>query len=337
MVTLKDVAAEAGVSITTVSNVVHNRANRVSPEMVAKIWEIIERLNYVPSMTARTLANDNSYIIGVISHVTPDNMGSTMSDPFQSAFVDSIEQCTREEGYYIMVRAVEDARALEALSRSWRLSGIIMTGMYQDEFFERVRNLGIPFVLIDSYVDCPEVFNIGLEDEKGTYMATKHLLDNGHRTIAFASPTIRDGGVVHKRFQGYRRALNEYGIEFDPKLVFTQEISVEEGQQLGMKLAGYPEITGIVASADILAAGIMSGLKKCGVSVPEDKSVIGFDDNYLCRLTNPCLTTIHQDAEIKGILATKMIIAQLRGEEPEQRKVILPVSLIERESVRRMI
>jgi LacI family transcriptional regulator len=334
MVTLKDIAAEAGVSITTVSNVVHNRTSRVSPERVAKIWEIIEREQYVPSMTARTLANAESSIIGVITHMTPQNMGSTMGDPFLSSFVEGIESRTRAEGYYLMIRSVEDARALDFLSRSWRLSGLILTGMFKDDFFTCTQKLGIPYVLIDSYIDQPDVYNIGLEDEKGGYIATKHLLENGHRTIAFASPSIRPGGVVEKRLDGYCRALAEYDVDFDPRLVFTQEITVEEGRRLGVLLSEKKEITGIFASADILAAGIMAGLRERGVSVPRDKSIVGFDDNYLCQLTNPTLTTIHQDAEQKGILATEMILAQLRGEPIEQRSVILPVSLVERESVR---
>ncbi len=336
MVKLKDIAAEAGVSITTVSNVVHNRKSRVSPEMVAKIWEIIEREHYVPSMTARSLANDDSSIIGVITHMTPQNVGSTMSDPFLGTFVEGIESRTREEGYFLMIRSVEDARALESLSRSWRLSGLILTGMFQDEFFACIKRLGVPFVLIDSYIDQPDVYSIGLEDEKGGYIATKHLLENGHRVIAFASPSIRAGGVVEKRLIGYRRALAEYGVGFDPSLVFTQEISVDEGRRLGYKLAERSEITGIFASADILAAGVMAGLREKGVMVPRDKSVVGFDDNYLCQLTNPCLTTIHQDAEQKGVLATEMILAQLRGEPIPERSLILPVSLVERESVRNL-
>ena len=334
MVTLKDIAAEAGVSITTVSNVVHNRKSRVSPEMVKKIWEIIEREHYVPSMSARSLANDDSSIIGVITHMTPQNTGSTMSDPFLGTFVEGIERRTREEGYFLMIRSVEDARALESLSRSWRLSGLILTGMFQDEFFECIRKLGIPFVLIDSYIDQPGICNIGLEDEKGGYIATKHLLENGHRRVAFASPAIREGGVVEQRLMGYRRALGEYGLAYDPSLVFTQEISVEEGRALGHMLAGKKDVTGIFASADILAAGILAGLRERGVSVPRDKSIVGFDDNYLCQLTNPTLTTIHQDAEQKGTLATEMILAQIRGEEIDRRSVILPVSLVKRESVR---
>lgn len=333
MVTLKDIAAEAGVSITTVSNVVHNRQSRVSPELVRKIEGIIEREHYAPSMSARSLANDQSCIIGVVTHLTPQNIGSTIGDPFMSSFVDSIEKRTREEGYYLMIRAVEDAAELASLSRSWRLSGLILTGMFQDDFFRTARELGIPYVLIDSYVDDSGACCIGLEDEKGGYIATKHLLEKGHRTIAFASPSIRPAGVIEKRFLGYRRALDEYGIPFDPSLIFTQEITVEEGKKLGRQLAARTEITGIFASADILAAGIIAGLSERGVSVPADKSVIGFDDNYLSQLTIPGLTTIHQDAERKGILATDFILKQLRGEPIPEKNVILPVHLVERGSV----
>ena len=333
MVTLKDIAAEAGVSITTVSNVVHNRKSRVSPELVRKIEKIIQREHYAPSMSARSLANDQSNIIGVITHLTPQNTGSTMGDPFLSSFVDSVEKHVREEGYYLMFRAVEDAMELASLSRSWRLAGLILTGMFQDEFFSTIRELGIPYVLIDSYVDDPGACCIGLEDEQGGYIATKHLLEKGHRTIAFASPSIRRGGVIEKRLQGYQRALGEYGVPFDSSLVFTQEITVDEGKKLGRELAAKQEITGIFASADILAAGIMAGLSERGVSVPADKSVIGFDDNYLSQLTIPGLTTVHQDADRKAVLATDMILRQLRKEPIAQKRIILPVRLVERGTV----
>jgi Transcriptional regulators len=333
MVTLKDIAAEAGVSITTVSNVVHNRKSRVSPDMVEKIKAIIAREHYVPSMSARSLANDQSNIIGVITHITPQNRGSTIGDPFMSSFVDSIEKRVREEGYYLMIRAVEQAAELDSLSRSWRLSGLIMAGMFQDEFFRTVSGLGIPYVLIDSYVDDPNACCIGLEDEQGGYIAAKHLLEKGHRSVAFASPSIRPGGVIEKRFIGYRRALEEYGVPFDPSRVFTQEITVDEGKKLGVRLASRPDITAVFASADILAAGIISGLSERGIRVPEDKSVIGFDDNYLAQLTLPPLTTIHQDAKRKGVLATDLILKQLRGEPTEEKNVVLPVYLVERGSV----
>lgn len=336
MATLKDIAREAGVSITTVSNVVHNRQSRVSPENIEKIRAIMEREHYVPSMSARSLANEHSFIIGVITHLTPQNTGSTMSDPFLSSFVDSIERYTRREGYYLMVRSVETAAELDALTRSWSLAGLVLTGMFQDEFFDAVRNLGIPFVLIDSYVDQPEVCSVGLEDEQGGYLATRCLLENGHRTIAFASPSVRPGGVIDQRLRGYRRALADFGMPFDPSLVFTQEITPEEGMRLGRALAARPDITGVFASADLLAAGIMAGLSACGVSVPRDKSVVGFDDNYLARLTVPPLTTVHQDADQKGRLAMEMILRQLRHEAIEKPRIILPVQLVARGTVRNL-
>jgi len=336
MVTLKDIAAEAGVSITTVSNVVHRKKSRVSREMVEKIWSIIEREHYVPSMSARSLANDRSSIIGVITHLTAQNTGSTIGDPFLSAFVDGIEKRTREEGYYLMIRSVTDAGELAALSHSWRLSGLILTGVFRDEFFSAVRELNVPLVLIDSYVDDPSVCCVGLEDEQGGYLATRHLLEMGHRVIAFASPPIRSGGVIDRRLDGYRRALDEFDVPFDPQLVFTQEISVEEGKKLGRTLARLPGISGIFASADILAAGIMAGLHESGVTVPQQKSIVGFDDLYLSQLTVPQLTTVHQDAHKKGVLATDMLIRQVRRESIEQKSVILPVCLVERGSVRRL-
>lgn len=341
MTTLKDIAREAGVSITTVSNVVHKRKSRVSPELVAKIQEIIRRENYIPSMTARTLANNASPIIGIINHLIFKSGGGFMSDPFHNTFMSSIEDRMREKGYFIMVRTVENPRALETVHRNWSLAGMIFTGLFQDEFFDYVHGMEIPYVLIDSYIDLPEVYNVGLEDQKGGYMATKYLLERGHRVIAFTSPIIRENGVVDRRLKGYMQALEEYNVPFDPELVLEQEISdnvsISEGIQLGKSLSKKKEVTGIFASADILAAGIMAGLREMGVNVPADKSIVGFDNNYLGQITYPRLTTIHQDAEEKGIIAAEMLIAQLKSQPIKKKNIILPVRLVERESVRQII
>ena len=333
MITLKDIAREAGVSITTVSNVVHNRESRVSSETADLIREIIKRVNYIPSMTARTLANNASPIIGFINHLMLKNKGGFLSDPFHNSFMGSIEDRMREQGYFVMVRTVEDAHSLEAVHRNWNLAGMVFLGLFEGEFFDCVRKLDIPYVLIDSYIDIPGIYNVGLDDQKGGYLATKHLLENGHRVIAFTSPFIRAGGVVERRLMGYKQALEEYGVPYDKSLVFEQEIAIEEGRKLGKALGKKKKITGIFASADILAAGIMSGLREIGVNVPDDKSVVGFDDNYLCQITYPRLTTIHQDAEAKGVIASEMMIAQLTGAPVRERDVILPVSLVKRESV----
>ncbi|MDR2599251.1 MAG: LacI family transcriptional regulator [Oscillospiraceae bacterium] len=335
MTTLKDIAREAGVSITTVSNVVHKRKSRISPELFDQITEIIKRENYIPSMLARTLANKSSPIIGIINHVISSDSKGFLSDPFHNTFMDSVEEIMRDKGYFIMVRTVKDSRGLEEMCRNWSLAGMIFVGLYMDEFFESVQKIGLPFVLIDSYINLPDIYNIGLEDQTGAYIATKHLIENGHRVIAFTSPFIRDGGVVELRLRGYKQALDEFGIAFDKNLVFEQEIDTAHGIELGRRLGAMPNITSIFATADILAAGIMSGLRDVGVRVPDDKSIVGFDDNYLCQVTNPRLTTIHQDADNKGVLAAEMMLAQLEGKNIKNKSAILPVRLIERDSVRK--
>lgn len=340
MVTLKDIAREAGVSITTVSNVVHNRSSRISPELMYRIQEIIKRENYIPSMAARTLAKNTSPIIGVINHLMSRRSGGFMADPFHNIFIGAIEDYVSDKGYFVMVRTVEDSHELKTAYRHWNLAGMIITGLFKDEFYESVRELGIPYTLVDSYIDMPDIHSVGLEDMEGGYIATRHLLQRGHRSVAFASPYIRENSVVDQRLAGYKKALEEYKIPFDRQLVFEQDFSVgvgvrfEQGIKLGHLLSEKKDITGIFATADILAAGIMSGLLEKGVQIPQDKSVIGFDDNYLCRITYPRLTSVYQDVREKGSLATQLLLSQLGGKQIRKKRIVLPVSLVERDSVR---
>lgn len=336
MVTLKDIAEMAGVSTATVSYVLNGRYDKVSSKTLQRIQRIIQETGYSPSMTARTLANKSSNIIGVINHAVSSKAGSFISDPFHSTFISGMEQIIRESGYFMMLRTVEDPSTLRALIANWNLEGIILTGLFQDEFYSELCSQRIPFVLIDSYIDAPGVYNVGLEDRQGAYIATRYLIENGHRCVAFACPTIRRSGVVEERLMGYQRALGEFGIPYDQDKVFVQEITVEQGIELGEKLSKRNDITAVFASADILAAGIMAGLSNKGVRVPQDKSVIGFDDVFFSMLTSPKLTTIHQDADKKGLLAAEMILDLILGREMEDKQVILPVRLVERESVRNL-
>jgi LacI family transcriptional regulator len=334
MVTLKDIAKEANVSVTTVSNVIHGNHKRVAQETVEKIKMIIEETNYVPNMTARSLVNKLSKIIGVINHVVPEKSGNFISDPFHSVVIEGIEEELREKGYYLMVRTVYSEDELFSLLRNWNIDGLILIGLFQDEFFEKLMNAGVPFVLIDSYIDNHKVLNIGLEDCNGGYMATKYLIDKGHRNIVFASPIIKYNGVVEERFKGYKLALKEANITFEKKNVYQQEITITEGIELGHKLANRTDVSAIFATADILAAGIISGLNEQGKRVPDDFSVIGFDDLYISSLTAPRLTTIHQDTQKKGKVAAESLIKVIEGDPIKNKNIIMPVTLVERHSVK---
>ena len=334
MVTLKDIAKEANVSVTTVSNVIHGNYKKVAPETVEKIKMIIKRDNYVPNMTARSLVNKLSKIIGVINHVVPEKSGSFISDPFHSVVIEGIEKKLREKGYYMMIRTVYNEEDLFSLLRNWNIDGLIIIGLFQDEFFEKLTMSNIPFVLIDSYIDNQKVLNIGLDDCRGGYLATKYLIEKGHRNIVFASPIIKKNGVVEERFIGYKMALKEANIPFLDKNVYQQEITITEGIELGHKLSQRTDITAVFATADILAAGIISGVTESGKSVPEDISVVGFDDLYISSLTAPRITTIHQDPQEKGKVAVEALVSVIEGGTIENYNIILPVSLVERHSVK---
>lgn len=337
MSTIKDIAQITGFSCTTVSNVINGKAGRASAQTRDKIDKAIQQLGYAPNMSARSLVSNSSKVIGMINHVVPRNHANFMEDPFQSSFTGAIEQTLRENGYYLMLRTVETSEELTTFLQNWNVDGLFFTGIFKDRFFDVLSTLSIPIVFIDSYVHHPNFFNVGLEDFTGSYTAAKYLISHGHRRIAFASPSVRDGGVLQERFLGYKAALTESGIPFDKSLIFEHEMDLDSCVTLSRELVKIPDITGLVVTADVMAAGIMSGLHRLGIRIPEDISVIGFDDISLCCMITPNLTTIHQDIQLKGKLAVDFMLKRLEGKVPEKAEIILPTHLVERNSVRTII
>lgn len=334
MVTIKDIAEYSGVSPTTVSNVIHGKSKRVSAETIRIINDAIKELGYVPNMSARSLVSNSSKVIGFVNHVVTNKNKNFMEDPFHSVAIGAIEQTLRENGYYLMVRTVETSDDLVTFLRNWNVDGLFFTGVFKDAFFEAISTLHVPVVLVDSYVRQKHFCNVGLEDFKGSYQATMHLIQNGHKRIAFASPSIKDGGVLQERFLGYKAALVESGIPFDKSLVLQHEMDLASCELAAKELSKLPNVTGLIVTADIMAAGIMASLKKMNIHVPDDISIVGFDDISLSQLTAPTLTTIHQDMNLKGRVAVDFMLKLLEGEELSSNEIILPTHLVERESVR---
>ncbi|MCR5255538.1 MAG: LacI family transcriptional regulator [Acetatifactor sp.] len=334
MVTIRDIAEATGVSATTVSNVIHGKDNRVSAETIQKINEAIKELGYVPNMSARSLVSSSSRVIGFVNHVITRENTNFMEDPFHSAAIGAIEATLRENGYFLMLRTVENAEELVTFLQRWNMDGLFFTGIFKDKFFDSLAGLHIPVVLLDSYVHTSGFCNVGLEDFTGSYNATKHLIEKGHRQIGFASPNIKDGGVLQERFLGYKSALAEAGIPFEKGIVFQQEMDLNSCRQICNDIVEHPELTGLVVSADIMAAGIMTGLKEKGKRIPDDISIVGFDDISLAQLVDPPLTTIHQDMNLKGRLAVDFMLQLLNGKTLDTTEITLSTRLVERSSVK---
>ena len=335
MVTIGDIAREAGVSATTVSNVIHGRTNRVSAQTVELVNGIIRRVGYVPNLSARALKSRSTKVVAIIGTLKSGCQDELMSDPFFMDLAGTVERALRAEGFYLMIRAVAGGDELLEFLRTWNVEGVFAPGqLEQDPLLPTLLDLKMPVVLTDSYVsNLGHMCNVGLQDREGGRMAAAHLIQNGHRRIAFAGPKSRPGGVVEQRLLGYRQALEEAGIGFDPSLVYGCGLSTGEMMELGRTLAARPDITAIFAAADLLAAGIMSGLQQSGRMVPRDISVVGFGDVNLCQMTMPMLTTVHQDAAEKGRLAAECMLRLLKHEPMGSANWILPVRLVSRDSV----
>ena len=335
MVTIEDIAREAGVSATTVSNVIHGRANKVSAYTVELINDIIRERGYVPNLSARAMKTRSSKVVALINHLESRDQQKFMSDPFFMDLTGAVEKALRERGYFLMIRAISEPEELTAFLRNWNVEGLFMPGLFENEpFYKTLRELKLPVVLTDSYVsDLGSMVNIGLEDFEGARTAVDYLAKQGHRRIVFAGPAVKPGGVVEQRLLGYHRALAQNGIEYDPELVFECEFSTTKMMELGARLAERRDITAVFATADMLAAGIMSGLQQAGRMVPRDISVMGFDDINWARMTMPMLTTIHQDAEAKGRIAAQCMISLLENASVPFRSRSLPVRLVVRDSV----
>jgi DNA-binding LacI/PurR family transcriptional regulator len=334
MVTLKDIAKEAGVSAVTVSNVINGNYKKVSAENVARINEIVQRMHYVPNATARSLVRRESHIIGVLIPNVGDH-DNFLQSPYNAEILGVLERSIRNVGYYLMVRCLNDYSQAFPLLHSWNVDGAVFLGATQADVEALDRQLNIPAVYLDTYTDRP-VCGVGADDFRGGYIATKYLVNNGHRHICFLAPGYTGDGVIARRYKGYLQAMAEAGLEKYASFEQVNNTTFESGVQAGKKLAFAPETTACFTTADILGIGLMQGLRLSGKQVPEDISIVGYDNLPDCRFTTPQLTTIDQHIVEKAELAAESLLKMLRGDHSASENTLLPVELIERQSVKRI-
>lgn len=334
--TLKDVAKYAGVSSATVSYVLNGKSS-ISEGTRQRVLEAVQALNYVPDLNARGLSMRDSRLIGVMVPQTEPGDRLMFQNSFYSEVLGSIEYYARQNGYHILISATDANESYMTLARQRNLEGIIVIGMYPNEFYQQMKTSGIPIVLIDSYCNDYYYHNIRIDDAYGSYLATRYILQNGHKEIAFLVGQMQENGVMKKRLVGYQRALAEFGVPYCSDYVLEGQIDYESGIRHAKAIVERKlPITAAVAAADILAIGAMKGFYELGLRIPDDISIIGFDDLEIAHYLTPGLTTIHQQISLKGQRAVELLLKNIAQPNLTKQEEILPLELVERESVRKL-
>ena len=333
---LKDIASQAGVSTATVSNVINKNYHKVSDETREKIEKIIKENNYQPSVAARSLAGTKNHIVGLVIPYISSMEEFTIS-PYYVYMVSALERYVRNRDYYLMLRCVPDVHSILPFLSAWNVDGAIFIGVLGSDVSEIKKGLKAPVVFLDTYTD-ENVVNVGIDDYRGGYLTARYLIGKGHKKIAFASPDPATGDVVKERFKGFSDACVEAGVEFSLDDVYRTDTmyynAIAVGQNVALSGKGY---TAVAAMSDIVAMGVIEGIKQCGFKVPEDISVIGFDNINEGTYITPKLTTVEQDLEKKAELASRYLLNMIETKEEIVVNEKLPVCIKERDSVKSLI
>ena len=334
MVTLKDIAEKAGVSSMTVSRVMNGKTGTVSQQTSERIKKIAQEMGYVPNSSARALASRSSRLIAALLQEY-DEERNPLEDSYTSCFLGELALQIKKEGYDLMLHYVKDYSEITYSLKSWNVAGAVFIGMFDESIRKLQEDNHIPLIFTDSYSSIRSITNVGIDDYRGGELAAEHFLKNGHRNVAFYGPEVLDNGVVMHRIRGFVSVLREAGISL-PQENFINLGVKDLGEVLARLCSGKNPVTGIFTTADNCAYQIYSEAYRKGLRIPEDLSVIGFDDLSMSRLVTPPLTTVRQDIKKKALVTCDLLMKNINAADSPSENIVLNVELSERKSVRRL-
>jgi len=327
--TIRDVASAAGVSVRTVSRVLNDNPS-VSKETQRKVYDAIRKLNYQPNPLARVVGGANSRTVGVVIGHEPR---VAFSNPLHFEVVGGIAHTASQLGYTVMLLSgAVNVRYVDLL-KSKQLGGLIfMSVPGNDRQVYEVLDEGFPVILTCPYEAHERACYVDVDNELGAHKAVQHLLSCGHTNIALINGPMHYGSS-QARLNGYRSALEEHGIPFNPRWVLNGDFTEESGHGLaGFLLSSGYNITAIFATSDLMAIGAVKAATQRGYRIPDDIAVVGFDDISLARYIDPPLTTVRQPAFEKGATAMQLLAEFMNGGQSRERKILLTPELVIRNS-----
>jgi LacI family transcriptional regulator len=326
--TIKDIAKKANVSYGTVSRALNNKYG-VKKETRERVLDVAAKMGYSPNGIARGLVKKTTHSIGL---VIPDIL-----NPFYPDVARGIEDNALKRGYNVFFCNTNHDKKREIQSLKLlmekRVDGIILAPGIEDPHIPDISVIGdIPIVHIcRRYVDPNKSFVV-MDDERGGFLATKHLIEQGYKKVGFIG--VKDQVLcLNERFEGYKQAFQKFGLELDQRYIYSSDFKRQTGYRIVRKIlvdGDYPRA--IFTENDLLALGAIQGIREAGLSIPDDIAVVGFDDIPFASFPEVRLTTIRQPKYEMGKIAVSILLGQMSGQNAQPRKVILEPQLVVRKS-----
>lgn len=326
-VTLKDIAKVAGVSYATVSRALSNHPD-VSPETRERIKKIAKEMNYVPDPSARGLKGKNTNMIGL---VVPD-----ISNPFFSELALGVESFANEHGYCVFLCNTnwdyEREKTYVDILKAKRVDGVIISSVIENATHHK--KLSLPLVYITEGPRSDDIYYVGIDNKAGAVLGVEYLIKLGHKDIVYIGGSEKTS-TNRERFEGYKETMQRHGYTVKANLRTSNSFSQESGYKAAMEMLIKSEIpTAVFAVNDIVALGVIQAIEEFGLKVPEDISVVGFDDIAFSSMHRIKLTTVSQPKFEMGRQSAELLINLINQENIGQKINIIQPSLIIRDTCR---
>lgn len=325
-VRISDIAEELGLSTATVSNVLHGKTKKISDRTVQKVQALLEERQYIPSMAGILLAQNSSRIIGVVVNDHEKYEGRALEDVFISASLNSLSTEIEENGQFMMVKKTKDVADIIRFASMWNLDGLVLIGFCEQDYMYLRNHMRIPFVIYDGYCSSTErICNITIDNYDGGFQVGAFFRKRGYRNVLCISDN--DICMDKERHDGFCAGFGSGKADF-MMVPMQKEKRMEFYREHLDTIRVYP---GIFAVSDFYAVELMRFLMGHGIRIPEDISIVGFDDTRMCEMVSPTLTSVRQDVFMRARIAVKKL-RELNEKIETETEIRLPVKLIERES-----
>jgi LacI family transcriptional regulator len=309
---IREIAKRAKVSTATVSRTI-NRIPTVDPQLAKRVWKVVDELGYYPNTQARALVSGRTRIFGLIV--------SEITNPFFPEIVQSFENVAVDHNYEILLTStIHDPKRMEISVRRMlerRVEGVaVLTFGMEERLLEGLRFRKVPMVFVDVGPAMPWVSNIRINYQHGIRQAVQHLAALRHERVAFVTGPLKIKSALARR-EAFKDSISEIGVELDPNLIIEGDHTMEGGMRALGKLLALPEPpTAIMCSNDMTAIGVMREAFDRGISIPQELSVVGFDDVRWAQFMNPPLTTVQMSQSEIARLAFKALLQDVERKVP---------------------